>query len=184
MQTFPNTKNMPRSAWKQFAQKIKNSSPCAAARSGTQSFKNQATKKRRAHTIVCMPNEFSALHSKTNTVTTWKNGLSRVFIGHWSKLRNPSSPECRTTQNGPVHNTREVWACPQAQTRRALAPLVFFSNSKYSRRYRLHKITKVARNLFFFGKPENLLVFRSDMTGTSELLISIAILVLSNSKEW
>ena len=61
-----------------FAQKIKNILPCAAARSGTQSFKNQTIKKRRPHTIVCMPNEFSALHSKTNTVTTWK----KVYPGY------------------------------------------------------------------------------------------------------
>ena len=64
MQIFPNTKNVT------LCMKIKNSLPCAAARLGTQPFKKQSTKKRRAHTIVCMTNEFSALYSKTNTVTT------------------------------------------------------------------------------------------------------------------
>ena len=73
MQTFPNTKICNALHENSFAQKIKNSLPCAAARLGTQSFKNQSTKKRRAHTIVCMPDEFSAHHSKTNTITTWKN---------------------------------------------------------------------------------------------------------------
>ena len=72
MQTFPNTKICNALHENNFAQKIKNSLPCAAARLGTQSFKNQSTNKRRAHTVVCMPNEFNALHSKTNTVTTWK----------------------------------------------------------------------------------------------------------------
>ena len=53
-----------------FAPKIKNSLPCAAARSGTQSFKNQAAKKRRAHTMYVCP-KFSAHHSKINAAT-WK----------------------------------------------------------------------------------------------------------------
>ena len=81
MQTFPNTKICNALHENNFAQKIKNSLPCAAARLGTQSFKNQATKKRRAHTIVCMPNVFSARYSKTNATATWKKELSRVFIG-------------------------------------------------------------------------------------------------------
>ena len=54
-----------------FAPKMTNSLPCAAARSGTQSFKNQAAKKRRAHTMYVCP-KFSALHSKTNAAATWK----------------------------------------------------------------------------------------------------------------
>ena len=72
MQTFPNTKICNALHENHFAQKIKNSLLCAAARLGTQSFKNQATKKRRAHTIVCMPNAFSALHLETNAAATWK----------------------------------------------------------------------------------------------------------------
>ena len=72
MQTFPNTKICNAPHENTFAQKIKNSLLCAAARLGTQSFKNQATKKRRAHTIVCMPNAFSALHLETNAAATWK----------------------------------------------------------------------------------------------------------------
>ena len=58
---------------KPFCPETKNSLPCAAARLSTQSFKNQATKKRRAHTIVCMPNAFSALHLETNAAATWKS---------------------------------------------------------------------------------------------------------------
>ena len=69
MQTFPNTKICNAMHENNLAQKIKSSLPCAAARLGTQSFKNQATKKRRAHTIVRMPN---ALHSKRNAAATWK----------------------------------------------------------------------------------------------------------------
>ena len=71
MQIFPNTKNVTL-CMKTICPENTNSLPCAAARLGTQPFKNQSTKKRRAHTIVCMTNEFSALYSKTNTVTTWK----------------------------------------------------------------------------------------------------------------
>ena len=71
MQTFPNTKICNALHENTFAQKIKNSLLCAAARLGTQSSKNQATKKRRAETIVCMANAFSALHLET-AAATWK----------------------------------------------------------------------------------------------------------------
>ena len=64
-----------------FAPKIKNSSPCAAARSGTQSFKNQAAKKRRAHTMYVCP-KFSALHSKTKRPPHGKRTIPCI---HWSK---------------------------------------------------------------------------------------------------
>ena len=56
---------------KPFCPETKNSLPCAAARLSTQSFKNQATKKRRAETTVCMANVFSALHLET-AAATWK----------------------------------------------------------------------------------------------------------------
>ena len=56
---------------KPFCPETKNSLACAAARLSTQSFKNQATKKRRAETIVCMANAFSALHLET-AAATWK----------------------------------------------------------------------------------------------------------------
>ena len=70
MQTFPNTKYVTL-CMKTVLPENENSLPCAAARSGTQSFKNQAAKKRRAHTMYVCP-KFSAHHSKTNAAATWE----------------------------------------------------------------------------------------------------------------
>ena len=56
-----------------FARKSINSSPCAAARKGTQALKSQTSKKGRGHTTVRLPNELGALNLKTNALITSKN---------------------------------------------------------------------------------------------------------------
>ena len=82
MQTFPNTKIYNALHENNFAQKIKNSLPCAAARSGTQSFKNQAAKKRRAHTMYVCP--MSLVHSIQKQMRS-PRGKRTIPCIHWSK---------------------------------------------------------------------------------------------------
>ena len=79
MQTFSNTKKSEAQHENSFAHKSINSSPCAAARKGTQALKSQTSKKGRAHTTI-RSNELAAPNLKTNALVASKKYYPCLFM--------------------------------------------------------------------------------------------------------